>query len=123
MSAMHRFDLEVTEVGAEAPQIRAIRLVRSHGGPLPSWEAGAHVKARVPDGDERSYSLIDAEAGNEYVTWTPTHHVEPRLDQQDLNAAWATRMLAIIDGKLTIKLKRVDIVNVDAAFGNMQRFM
>ena len=38
-------------------------------------------------------------------------------------AAWATHTLALIDGALKIKLKRVDIVNCDAAFGNIQLFM
>ena len=31
--------------------------------------------------------------------------------------------LAMVDGALKIKLKRVDIVNCDAAFGNIQLFM
>src|SRR3954470_20497435 len=63
------------------------------------------------------------EACNEFVTWTPMHYVETRNDDQQLYAAWATHTLAIVDGKLKIKLKRVDIVNCDAAFGNIQLFM
>jgi 3-phenylpropionate/cinnamic acid dioxygenase small subunit len=63
------------------------------------------------------------EQANEYVTWTPMHYVETRLDQQDLYAAWATHTLTQVDGALKIKLKRVDIVNCDAAFGNIQLFM
>jgi hypothetical protein len=51
------------------------------------------------------------------------HYVETRLDQQELYAAWATHTLVLIDGQLRIKLKRVDIVNCDAAFGNIQLFM
>jgi hypothetical protein len=51
------------------------------------------------------------------------HYVETRLDEQTLYAAWATHTLAMIDGALKIKLKRVDIVNCDAAFGNIQLFM
>ena len=39
--------------------IRAIKLARRHGEPLPSWEAGAHIKVRLPDGNQRSYSLIN----------------------------------------------------------------
>jgi 3-phenylpropionate/cinnamic acid dioxygenase small subunit len=68
---------------------------------------------------------IDArdEAGNRYVTWTPMHYVETRLDEQTLYAAWATHTLAVEDGRLRIKLKRVDLVNCDAAFGNIQLFM
>lgn len=63
------------------------------------------------------------DAANQYVTWTPMHYVETRLDRQDLYAAWATHTLAVIDGGLKIKLKRVDLVNCDAAFGNIQLFM
>lgn len=63
------------------------------------------------------------EAAGEYVTWTPMHYVETRLDDQQLYAAWATHTLKVVDGALRIKLKRVDIVNCDAAFGNIQLFM
>ena len=60
------------------------------------------------------------EAANRYVVWTPMHYVETRLDEQTLYAAWATHTLAVEDGALKIKLKRVDLVNCDAAFGNIQ---
>ena len=63
------------------------------------------------------------DAANEYVTWTPMHYVETRLDEQDLYAAWATHTLTVIDGRLKIKLKRVDLVNCDAAFRSIQLFM
>ncbi len=62
-------------------------------------------------------------AKNEYVTWTPMHYVETRYDDQQLYAAWATHTLALMDGVLKIKLKRVDLVNCEAAFGNIQLFM
>jgi len=51
------------------------------------------------------------------------HYVETRLDEQDLYAAWATHTLAMVGGKLKIKLKRVDLVNCDAAFRSIQLFM
>lgn len=57
---MDHLDLTVTEIHAETPLVRSIRLARPHGEPLPSWEAGAHVKVRLPSGDDRSYSLINA---------------------------------------------------------------
>ena len=56
---MDQFDLTVTDITRKPRLIRAIKLARPHGEPLPSWEAGAHVKVRLPDGDERSYSLIN----------------------------------------------------------------
>ncbi len=76
-----------------------------------------HHVLQTPQIDERD------EAGNRYVVWTPMHYVETRLDEQNLYAAWATHTLAVEDGQLKIKLKRVDLVNCDAAFGNIQLFM
>ena len=63
------------------------------------------------------------EARNEYVTWTPMHYVETRFDDQQFYAAWATHTLTVSDGRLRIKLKRVDLVNSEAAFGSIQLFM
>jgi 3-phenylpropionate/cinnamic acid dioxygenase small subunit len=76
-----------------------------------------HHVLQTPQVDRRDEAL------NEYVTWTPMHYVETRLDDQQPYAAWATHTLAMIDGRLKIKLKRVDIVNCDGAFGNIQLFM
>ena len=76
-----------------------------------------HHVLQTPQIDKRD------EANNEFVTWTPMHYVETRYDDQQLYAAWATHTLAVVDGKLRIKLKRVDVVNCDAAFGNIQLFM
>jgi 3-phenylpropionate/cinnamic acid dioxygenase small subunit len=76
-----------------------------------------HHVLQTPQIDKRD------EAGNEYTTWTPMHYVETRYDEQQLYAAWSTHTLAVIGGKLKIKLKRVDLVNCDAAFGNIQLFM
>jgi len=76
-----------------------------------------HHVLQTPQVDSRD------EAGNRYMTWTPMHYVETRQDEQTLFAAWATHTLAMIDGRLRIKLKRVDIVNCDAALGNIQLFM
>jgi hypothetical protein len=63
------------------------------------------------------------EAGNLYVTWTPLHYVETRGDEQMLLAAWATHHLAVVDGVIKIRLKRVDLVNCDAALGSIQLFV
>ena len=76
-----------------------------------------HHLLQTPQIDHRD------DAAGTYTVWTPMHYVETRLDQQELYAAWATHTLVLIDGQLRIKLKRVDIVNCDAAFGNIQLFM
>jgi 3-phenylpropionate/cinnamic acid dioxygenase small subunit len=60
---------------------------------------------------------------NRYETWTAFHYVETRLDEQALYAGWSRHSLAVIGGALRIRLKRVDLVNCDSAFGNIQLFM
>jgi 3-phenylpropionate/cinnamic acid dioxygenase small subunit len=76
-----------------------------------------HHVLQTPQVDSR-----DATA-NSYVTWTAMHYVETRLEEQTLYAAWATHHLSVENGRLKIKLKRVDLINCDAAFGNIQLFM
>ncbi len=63
------------------------------------------------------------EAANRYVTYTPFHYVESRLDEQTLYAGWSRHHLTMVDGALRMTLKRVDLVNPDSAFGNIQLFM
>ncbi|QOZ52497.1 aromatic-ring-hydroxylating dioxygenase subunit beta [Bradyrhizobium sp. CCBAU 53338] len=58
-----------------------------------------------------------------YTAWTPLHYIETRQDEQTLFAAWLTHTLVVVDGTLRIKMKRVDLVNSDAAFGSIQLFM
>ncbi|GLQ37293.1 aromatic 1,2-dioxygenase subunit beta [Rhizobium albus] len=65
---------------------------------------------------------LDVDAG-EFVTRTAFHYVETRLDDQTLLAANARHDLVLVDGKLKIKRKRVDLLNSDAAFGNIQMFL
>jgi 3-phenylpropionate/cinnamic acid dioxygenase small subunit len=65
---------------------------------------------------------IDAEAGRA-VTWTPFQYLETRLDEQTLFAGWTRHHLTQVDGALRMSLKRVDLVNPDSAFGNIQLFM
>ena len=69
--------------------------------------------------------IVDArdDAAGEYQLYTPFHYVETRVDEQTLYAGWARHTLVLVDGRLRIKLKRVDLVNCDAAFGNIQLFM
>ena len=62
---------------------------------------------------------IDNEAGT-YLTNTSMHYVETRLDEQCLLALTATHELRRVEGKLRIANKRVDLLNSDAAFRNIQ---
>jgi len=54
---------------------------------------------------------------------TAFHYVETRGDEQQLYAGWATHHLRRQGEDWRIVLKRVDLVNCDAAFGNIQLFM
>ena len=78
---MDQFDLTVTDIHAETQLIRAIRLARPHGEPLPSWEAGAHIKVRLPDGGERSYSLINTSLDPAATTRPHAYRLGVRLEQ------------------------------------------
>jgi 3-phenylpropionate/cinnamic acid dioxygenase small subunit len=63
------------------------------------------------------------EAKGEYRLRTAFHYVETRLDRQTLYAGWATHHLVSVNEALRIQLKRIDLVNCDAAFGNISLFM
>lgn len=65
---------------------------------------------------------MDRERG-EHVVRTAFHYTETRVDRQTIYAGWTTHHLVEKDGALKIRLKRVDLVNCDAAFGNIQLFM
>lgn len=51
---------------------------------------------------------------------TQVHYVETRLDEQMLLALTVRHDLKVVDGQIRIAGKRVDILNCDAAFGNIQ---
>ena len=69
-----------------------------------------------------SVEHADRDAG-QYTLRTAFHFVETRVDSQTLYAGWARHELVTQDGALRMRLKRVDLVNCDAAFGSMQLFM
>ncbi len=62
-------------------------------------------------------------AAGKYVVRTAFHYVEARGDEQSLYAGWTTHTLRETADGLRIQLKRVDLINCDAAFGNIQLFM
>ncbi|HEY4040461.1 MAG TPA: aromatic-ring-hydroxylating dioxygenase subunit beta [Rhodopila sp.] len=66
--------------------------------------------------------VFDPDASR-YSVWTAMHYVETRQERQELYAAWATHDLTDVDGALRIRMKRVDLVNCDAAFGSIQLFL
>lgn len=72
--------LTVTEVRAETSLIRSFRLARPHREPLPSWQPGAHVRVRLPGGDDRSYSLINLHSDPHATTRPDAYRLGVRLE-------------------------------------------
>ena len=67
--------------------------------------------------------VVESCTRDDLRTWTPFHYVETRMDEQTLFAGWSRHQLVVLDGALRIRLKRVDLVNCDSAFDNIQLFM
>lgn len=63
------------------------------------------------------------DAAGVWTCRTAFHYIESRRDTQTLYAGWTTHTLVQQVGALRMRLKRVDLVNCDAAFGNIQLFM
>lgn len=89
---------------------------------------GARTYSQQPA--SRCHHLLQAptvesrdEAAGVYLTRCAFHYVETRRDEQQMYAGWATHTLVATPAGLRIRLKRVDLVNCDATFGNMQLFM
>lgn len=59
----------------------------------------------------------------EYLTRTPFMYTETRGDQSQRYAATAWHTLVRLDNQLRIRLKRVDILNCDAALPSIQLFL
>ena len=63
------------------------------------------------------------EARGEYLTRTPFIYTETRGDESQRYAATAWHTLIAADGNLRIRLKRVEILNCDAALPSIQLFL
>jgi 3-phenylpropionate/cinnamic acid dioxygenase small subunit len=78
----------------------------------------------------RCHHLLEApriialdEAAGTATTRTSYLYTETRGDLLERYSGWATHELVSADGALKIKLKRIDLVNFDAPFGNIQLFI
>lgn len=58
-----------------------------------------------------------------YKARTSFLYTETRGDTLERFSGWASHELVAADGELKIKLKRIDLINFDAPFGNIQLFM
>lgn len=62
-------------------------------------------------------------AANRYVVRTPFMYVESQLDRQLILAAVSWHQLICVDGVLRIRLKKVELLNCDAALPSIQLFL
>ena len=106
----------VTSLLYEDDFMRRLRVERLNGERTFSQKpkSRCHHVIQRPFVDE-----FDLDTGH-FVTNTSMHYVETRLDEQFLLAITTTHELRLVDGKLRIANKRVDLLNSDAAFGNIQ---
>jgi len=93
---METLALTVVETRNAAPRVRDIRLARPDGGPLPSWQAGAHVKIRLPGGDTRSYSLVNATP--EPAAATRPHHYRLGIRLEEASTGGSAYMHGLVAG-------------------------
>ena len=80
-----------------------------------------HIRARLPNG-QLSDVLLDYQR-NEFLLRTPFLYTETRGDESQRYAATAWHTLARLDGRLRIRLKRIDLLNCDAALPSIQLFL
>ena len=52
-------ELKVISIEAATPRVRRIELASASGAPLPAFTAGAHIDIDLPNGEQRSYSLLN----------------------------------------------------------------
>ena len=69
---------------------------------------------------QRPFVDIFEPSEGRFQTNTSMHYVETRLDEQILLALTVTHDLKVEEGKLKIAGKKVELLNSDAAFGNIQ---
>ena len=94
-------------------RLRIERLKRDPPSQQPkSWSQ--HV-LQAPD--------IEAADAGRILTRTPFHYAEARGDALLMLAGVARHELAIVDGTPRIRLKRIDLVNCDAALPSVQLFL
>lgn len=62
-------------------------------------------------------------AANRYVMRTPFMYAESQLDRQLLLAGVSWHHLACVDGALRIRLKKIELLNCDAALPSIQLFL
>lgn len=66
---------------------------------------------------------VDVDDSGRFVVRTPFVYVEAQLDRQLILAGVAWHHLASVEGSLRIRLKKIELVNCDAALPSIQLFL
>ncbi|MGW1420832.1 PDR/VanB family oxidoreductase [Bradyrhizobium manausense] len=82
-----RLELTVTHVKRETQLVRALTLAAPDGEVLPGWRSGAHVNVQLPDGQQRSYSLVNLIADASATTNPRSYLVGVRLEESGLGGS------------------------------------
>ena len=90
-------DLTVSKVRQETAAIRSVWLERPHGAPLPAWGPGAHIKIRLPGGDDRSYSLVNFSTDAGAASAPNCYRLGVLLDAQSTGGSRHVHGLAVGD--------------------------
>ena len=72
---------------------------------------------------ERPRVLSMGEDDGVYKLRTSFIYTETRGDLLERFSGWVSHELVAVDGALQIKLKRIDLINFDAPFSNIQLFI
>ena len=68
MGTRELLELRIIGIAAATPRIRELELVSASGAALPGFSAGAHIDIELPNGEARSYSLLnDSSETHRYV--------------------------------------------------------
>ena len=96
-----------------------VRIARLHGARTFSQQPSSRCHHLL----QQPMVTARDDAAGVWTCRTAFHYIESRRDVQPLYAGWTTHTLVAQGGALRMRLKRVDLVNCDAAFGNIQLFM
>ncbi len=78
---MSDLKLKVVAVTDEAPMVRAIELTSLTAENLPGYSPGSHIRVRLPNGDDRPYSLINLDPSVEVDKGCTCYRLGVRLEE------------------------------------------
>ena len=94
--------------------IERLRSPNAFSQQQPSFSQHVLQQPSVEEADERA---------NHFVVRTPFLYAEAQLDRQLLLAGTVWHHLAALDGMLRIRLKKIELLNRDAALPSIQLFL